>query len=117
MVIFEKKDSYIPALRVSSEFAERAQDACDKLFLHPPKVRREAWEDLIRIAELKQNLVRPIRMVTQELVAELSDANIDDIKFLFPAPAPVPRRKFGAYAATAAAAAAITVMSMSPFLL
>ena len=93
MALFDKKDSYIPALRVSSEFAERAQDACDRLFLHPPKIRREAWEDLIRIAESGHTLLRPARWMTQELLAELS-------------------RTPG----TTAAAAAVTVLCMSPFL-
>ena len=117
MALFDKKDSYIPALRVSSEFAERAQDACHRLFLHPPKIRREAWEDLIRIAESGHTLLRPARWMTQELLAELSQTPLDRIKDLFPAPTAIPRRNpVAAYAATVAAAAAVTVLCMSPFL-
>ena len=117
MALFDKKDSYIPALRVSSEFAERAQDACDRLFLHPPKIRREAWEDLIRIAESGHTLLRPARLMTQELLAELSQTPLDRIKDLFPTPTAIPRHNpVVAYAATAAAAAAVTVLCISPFL-
>lgn len=117
MIAFKKKDSYIPALRVDSEFAERAQDACDKLFLHPPKIRREWWEDLIRIAESGQTLLRPVRTVTQELLAELSHTSIDEIKMLFPAPSAPSKKPILAYAAAATVvAAAIAIVCLGPFL-
>ena len=69
-----KKDSYIPALRVPSDFADRARTACTKLSIDPPEVRRELWEDIIRVAELDQHLIRPGRVLTTEMVAGLSKA-------------------------------------------
>jgi hypothetical protein len=73
-----KKDSYIPALRVPADLAERARTACTKLSIDPPEVRRELWEDLIRVTELDQHLIRPGRILTTELVAGLSKAVTPD---------------------------------------
>jgi len=73
-----KKDSYIPALRVPADLAEGARAACTKLSIDVPELRRELWEDIIRVAELDQHLIRPGRIVTSEMVAGLSKAVTPD---------------------------------------
>src|SRR5215831_3922842 len=73
-----KKDSYIPALRVPADLAERARAACTKLSIDAPELRRELWEDIIRVAELDQHLIRPGRILTTEMVAGLSKALTPD---------------------------------------
>ena len=79
-----KKDAYIPPLRVSEDLANRVRAACVKLSIDLPEIRREGLEDLARIAESKEKLVRPIRNVTNEMVASIAQASSpDDIERIF----------------------------------
>lgn len=48
--------------------------------------------------------MRPVRLLTQELIVELSSATLDDIQKLFPAPAPRRKTPIVALAATASIA-------------
>jgi hypothetical protein len=76
-------------LRLSEEFAEEARHACARLSVDPPEIRREWWRDLIKIGKSGENLVRPVRLVTSELVAALAGSSSpDDIERLFQRPSP-----------------------------
>jgi hypothetical protein len=76
-------------LRVSEEFAEEARHACARLSVDPPEIRREWWRDLIKIGKSGENLVRPVRLVTSELVAAIAESSSPDhIERLFPRPSP-----------------------------
>jgi hypothetical protein len=84
-----EKDSYLPALEVSEEFTAEARHACARLSVDPPEIRREWWKDLIKIGKSGENLVRPVRLVTTELVAALAESTSpDNIERLFPRPSP-----------------------------
>jgi len=102
-----KKDAYLSAREVSEEFAEEARHACARLSVDPPEIRREWWEDLIKIGKSGENLVRPVRLVTSELVAALAESTSpDNIERLFPRPSP----HFRILRMTAAVAAASAVV-------
>jgi hypothetical protein len=82
-----KKDSYIPALRVPADFAERARHACASLSVDPPEIRREWWDDLIRVSNSGEHLVRPCRIATTEMVTAIAESSSpDDIERLFHPP-------------------------------
>jgi hypothetical protein len=103
-----KKDSYVPAIEVSEELAEEAKHACARLSVDPPEIKREWWRDLIKIGRSGENLVRPVRLVTSELVAALAESRSpDDIERLFPRPSP--RFRTIRMTATIAAAAAVAM--------
>ena len=99
-----KKDSYIPALRVPADLAQRARTACTKLSIDAPEVRRELWEDLIRVAELDQHMIRPGRILTTEIVAGLSKAVTPDDVVRVLSPVSVSMRMHAILSAAAAVA-------------
>jgi hypothetical protein len=102
-----KKDAYIPPLRVPEDLAKRIKVACQKLSVDLPDIRRESLEDLARIAESEEKLVRPIRNVTNEMVASIAQAaSADDIEKIF-----APRRFNILRPQTAAAIAAVAVFA------
>jgi hypothetical protein len=81
-----EKDAFPPAFE---EFAEEARRACARLSVNPPEIRREWWRDLIKIGKSGENLVRPVRLVTSELVAAIAESSSPDhIERLFPRPSP-----------------------------
>lgn len=60
----EKKDAFMPALRVTADMAERTHKACEKLKIDPAWFRRCLIEDFIRIAESGEKPAMPPRIMT-----------------------------------------------------
>jgi hypothetical protein len=100
-----KKDAYPSALE---EFAEETRRARARLSVDPPEIKRECWRDFVKIGKSGENLVRPVRLVTSELVAALAESSSpDDIERLFPRPSP--HFRIIRMTATIAAASAVAV--------
>jgi hypothetical protein len=73
----DKKDAYLPGLRVPSELAEVFNDIKDQSQENFSEIGRELVMDFIRIAKNGERITRPARFVTDKIPAL---AGLDDMQ-------------------------------------
>ena len=66
-----KKDAYLPGIRVPSELAEEFKKVKLQAYDNLSEIGRELVQDFIRIAQTGERISRPARFVTEGIAREL----------------------------------------------